>query len=354
VDTLKRLAAIILLCLIMTGGCAAEPPKVDTPPGDLQNEKLRQEIRQLQLANGDAESFWHAALAQLPWFTVILGVITLGLGWQKQMTDQKIQRREYLDQQERDRQTKVETDFTRTVGNLGADSESLQAGAAALLPVYIRDRDTVPNSLLLPVIVANLRVTRTPVVRDLLLKALREYIHQANALEPEQVYEVDLSGADLTGLALTGLSTQNFTFTLRECKIWKGRMAGLELWKLSAERADFSEASFRDANLGQAKLTHLIAHEAAFDGARMMSAELRGSDLRHSTFRNCSLQSAHFDKADLRGCRFENSNLSDTYFNDTRLDPEVIRSIRKTSSWQRAHFDQSVKASLQAISVATP
>ena len=360
---MRRLSLIALLIVALCG-CSSPvhtrtvaPSVLSTEAGSgLTDEKARQEIIKLEEDNSAQDSWRRQLLDQLPAVTVLVAILTFATSWSRQRRDAARQRT--LDRQDRlkEVQQSIDVEFSTTVTNLASSSESLQAGAAALLPIYLRDRNLSYCELVYAVIVANLRVGTSPAVHYFLVGGLESSIRRLLELSAEagSVFAVDLSQLDCHGVNLSNSNFRPGGIRAKEADLSDGEFMNADLWKLSAPGLCAERGSFQQANLGQASLAQGKFFMANFNGARMTSANLRQADVRHALFRGASLQSAHFDGADLRGARFEGAKLSDTYFIGAQLDAGTIASFSTCLDWNRAHFDPAVLATIQTLAATNP
>ena len=61
------------------------------------------------------------------------------------------------------------------------------------------------------------------------------------------------------------------------------------------------------------------------------------------------MQSAHLERANLSGAKFEQADLNDTFFRGASFNAQTLKNIIKAFNWQKAHFDEDVKAKLEEL-----
>ena len=348
--------AVGALLLMVTASSRHTLPRLDaavtpspTPSSStyLQNEKLQQQIRQLEISNEDASNVWHYLIVLAPTAAAFAAILTFSLGWSTQRNESKRQKEKELDQRTSESIREFDGRFASVVTNLGSDSVSLQASAASTLPIFLAPRYRDFGSHIIRVVSANLRFPRDKIVLDLLIDVLGSairYQYPANA-EEEPADGVDLTDTQSPGLNITRAKLRG-KFVADGANLSRGRMDGTDLWKAELRRATLAHASLRQANLGQARLDGADISHAIFHGCPASSVSLRGADGRFAQFQGAHLQSAHLDGADLRGARFEGADLADCYFLQAKLDTGALTSILKSNRWRSAHFEPDVRARL--------
>ena len=154
---------------------APKPSPTRTPrpsASQLQNEKLIQEIRQLEISNQNASSPWRYWIILAPTLAGVAAILTFGLGWSTQQSQSRRQRDQDRVQREAESIREFDSRFASVVSNLGSDSASLQASAASVLAVFLDARYIQFRGHIIRVASANLRLRRSTVVRDLLVDVL--------------------------------------------------------------------------------------------------------------------------------------------------------------------------------------
>jgi hypothetical protein len=335
----------------------SKPLPTHTPrptSSELENEKLIQEIRQLEISNQNQSNPWRYWVILAPTLVGIAAILTFGLGWWTQRSESKRQREKDRVERENENIREFDSRFASVVSNLGSDSVSLQVSAAAILAIFLDDRYTRFKDHIIRVACANLRVGRSTVVRDLLVDVLGVALKGRYGADSIQSpgERIDVSDADLHGFNVVNARLRDAFFAERT-DLTLSNLDSCDLWKSNLRQAILAEASLRHANLGQARLDQATLVHARFGGCRATSASFRGADARFAMFQGASLQSAHFEDSDLRGARFDGANLADCYFWRAKLDAEALRSMLKGLRWRSAHFDAPVQEQLLAYMLSS-
>lgn len=348
-------------------GTTPGPAPSVTSSADLQNEKLEQQIRQLELSNEDASSPWRYVIALAPTLAALAAILTFGRGWATQRSESRRQKERDLIQREseqsesrrqnerdliqRESESIREFDarFATVVSNLGSDSIARQAGAAATLPLFLAPRYAEFRNHIIRIAIANLRLSRDEIVHNLLVDVLGAAIRAQYVTDEQSAGEaaVNLAETRLRGLNVTGARMPEKLMADRADLI-NGLFDDGNFWKAELRAATLTGASFRRAGLGQAKLDGADVSYAVFRACQIASAWLRKIDGRYAMFEGAFLQSAHFEEADLRGARFAGADLADCYFLRAQLDTGALQSILKSKRWRTAHFDPEVREWLLA------
>ena len=342
------------------GSFAGAPAAIAAaPPQQLERQKLRQEIRQLKIANDQATSWRQAVLDWVPVITVVVAILGVVLPVTKEIRAQRLQRKAELEQREIEADPRFQDLFATAVANLGADKESVQVSAVVALQSFLAAEYERFHEQLFYVLCANLGVKHSPLVNRFLVRAFAQAVRLRRHVEGEEPLDlarcemprIDLQDIDLTGVDIAFANLEHAN--LRDATLFRAR--GI--------RVKLAHATLTDAILDEARLHGLDAPGAHFHRAHLIAAELRSTkgkkakvaDLRGAEFFGARLQGGHFDGADLRGARFDNANLADTYFVGATLDDSALRSILNAAgakgepSWLAAHFDPNVAEKLQEI-----
>jgi uncharacterized protein YjbI with pentapeptide repeats len=331
----------VLLCAGVSSARAVQAPPVRT---ELENRKLRAEIRKLELENARSDSLREDILAWAPFVTVLVAVAGLVV---PVLRETRANRR----QRERELEQRFDEQFAQAISNLGSDKDAVRVSAAVALAGFLRPRYLQFHEDVYRVLCANLGADHSEFVNRFLVRAFAQAarMHVAEARRTGTPAEldlvrcnlgrVDLSGLDLTGadVAFADLRHANLT----SCVLDRARG-----YEVGLEKARLSRSSLREVRFHKAR-----APEAQFHESTMTSAELRGADLERAQFQQARLQGAHFDDAKLRGARFDQANVADTFFRGADLDDAALRSLLNTegATWTKAHFDPERLARLQQL-----
>ncbi len=347
-----------VLLLIVTGyslhaasraQTANAPNPAATSSAILQNEKLIQQIRQLQISNEDASSPWRYIIALAPTLAALAAILTFGLGWSTQRSESKRQKEKEFIQRTSENIREFDSRFASVVTNLASDSVFRQASAASTLPIFLAPRYQDFSTHIIRVVSANLRLPHDKIVLDLLVDVLGAAIKSQYATTGDEDPDdkVNLTDTYVRGLNITGARMRGKLVADR-ADFTKSQLDYSDLWKAELREATLTRASLRRANLGQARLDRANVSYAVFHGCLATSASLRGTDGRFAQFRGAHLQSAHLEGADLRGARFEGADLADCYFVHAKLDAGALQSIMSSQRWRLAHFDPDIRSQLLA------
>ncbi len=367
----KTLVAALLVALALPSIGAAAAAGVQEAPVDrvaqqLERQKLREEIRKLQLENRNERgvrgffSSYSGSLTALLTVLVAIGGLMLTV---RQQTRERV-RQQDQDRQQRDRdreQRDVESSrhlderFTSILTDLGATSEAVQAGAAISLLSFLRPEHAAYHRQIRLAALANLKVAHPPAVTRILTHVLEGAFRTADALETverdlsrAELERIDLSELDLTeaDLAFANLRSAN----LNNAILTRARGFGVELEnaRLSGDKTDLEAARLREAK----------GAGALFHNARLVSAHFERAILPGAEFQGAQLQAAHFEGADLRGAKFERAILSDTRFvsreeGKAQLDESALRSISRAIDWEKAHFAPEHKQRVRELRART-
>jgi uncharacterized protein YjbI with pentapeptide repeats len=366
------LAAIGLL--IFLGLLLTNPPWNTSPlPGEaarlgglhgdaLDEEKVRQEVIQLDLANATAASPWGIVLAFVPLASALLGGLAILATVWKQISERSDQLRQDREERERDHQRQFADSFKTTVENLAADKPSLRASAAATLSTFLRPEYAEFRDEVLLVALAKSKegmeddaaVARL-IVRSVEL-ALRARLPTMAA--EDRRYFLDFSRCRLQRIDLSGLDLSSADIGFADLS--DATLTGVNLfrargYKVRLEGARIGASDQRPADLREARLRGAIAPGASFHRARCVSIRLEEADLREAEFYGAQLQEAHFDSAILTGAKFDKANLNNALFRGATFDDAALRSIATGADhWREAHFDPAVRARLDELGGPRP
>lgn len=202
--------------------------------------------------------------------------------------------------------------------------------------------------------------TATPIISERTLK--RADLVALDGTGKHHLIDCDLDEADLARLDLTGWSFERCSLrhtdlsgaklgrsTWRGCKAPFANLIGADLEEAHISACDFNNASFRRANIGQARIVstrmtgadlHMVRgmdftfEEVLLIGARlpglsfrkeklvrldMAQAELTKADFRGAVFEGCSLREANLDGAQFSGADLRGADLGGLQLEDARV-----------------------------------
>jgi hypothetical protein len=338
-----RILALAGLVLALTSSTALAQPE----PSPLEQEKLRQEIRQLELEN-EAKSGLRGFVGS--YGAVLTGLAALGTVI---VALANLARQRALDRRQREQEVAQQLDerFATTVANLGDDSVALQAGAAVSLLSFLRPEQREFHRQVRLVALANLKVREPGPVATLLVRVLGDALRTD---EPVQRDELDFADAELAGIDLTGLDLRQAVLrkaNLRDARLGDADLRGVKAYRV---RLDGAYVGGQGANLAEADLDGAIAVNAVFSGAAMNAVKLRGATLTGARFEGARLQSAHFERAQLEKARFKAADVNDAFFGDAVLDEAALRELGRALNTEKAHFSPEALARLRELSPARP
>ena len=316
----------------------------------LQEEKLRQEIRKLRLENDKADSIWGQLLSLGTLLTALATVTGACVTFWKYIDERS--RQQTLDRQQRETESlrRLDEKFTAVVGNLGAESSSIQASAAVSIISFLKPEYQSFHEQAFMILQANLKIDHPEAVKDLLEAAFEKALHLRvqSAQEKGQPLKPDLSRIYLVRADLSGgldLTEADLGFAqLRGANLTEANLFRVRGMEVNLEKARLSRA-----NLSEARLRKAHCQAAQFHEANLVAVDLKEADLRKVQFFQARLQSAHLEQADLTGAKFEEAELNDTYFIGAKMDGNTLKSIFKAKNWQKAHFDEAVKGKLEEM-----
>lgn len=356
---LKRPWTVVLLgmlglCVAFTSAAQAQSRQ------QLENQKLSEEVRQLQIANERSDSTREDILDYAPFITILVALLGAGVPLWKEARERRRQREEALEQQVAEfRQTQLETQrhfedqFAAAIANLDTEkSEAVRVSAAISLGFFVSSEYAQFRDKVFPVLCANLTVKQPRTVNRFLVQAfekalalkLAEDLPEGKKREPQDLARCHLDHAKFSGLDLT---EADLGFTHLRC----ADLTGCNLERARGYEVHIEKARLSRSTLSEARLQKARGEEAQFHDATMHSVKLREATLPKAEFFGAKLQEAHFDKADLRGATFDQANVTEAYFREAQLDEAALKSLLNASgrSWEKAHFDPDVSATLERL-----
>lgn len=346
----------------------------------LTKDKLAQEVRQLQLSNGDSTGLEHNLLSWAPFAAAIGGIVTVGATLWKQSTDLATSRQQLVDEQQAQREATThwqatfiedqhnvrvqqETDSLRrfdgnlaaAITNLGSPSVSLQVNAAAALSTYLKPQYAEFHSDLLLVVAANLQLRPDPAVARVLgsdLERLLRLLLAAGAFGPAtRATELDLSRASLARVDLTQLDLSSIVVDVAFADMKEARLEGATLIRLRGREVDLTKAYASRAILTEARLDGANLTQAMLHETNLVSATLKDANLSGAKLQRAKLQEAHFERANLTGANFTKADINNAYFAGAVFDNASLRSIAHGALHWRGneHFDPITRAKLEEL-----
>jgi uncharacterized protein YjbI with pentapeptide repeats len=345
----------------------------------LEDEKLRQEVLNLQQDR--------SVIGDLgPWITAAVAVVGVLLTWLKQLADTRQQQRENARQQEADRraskagrkeearqreldrqqqqaameqreaesQRRLQESFSTVAVNLGSNSPSIQASAAASILSFLRPEHSAFHEQVFLLVLANLKVDHDPEVNKLLVRVFERALRlQLQAGTLDRSLALDLTRARLETVDLVGLDLSDADIAFANLRY--GNLRGAKLRRLRGYDVHLEKASLSGAEtiLEEARLRKAHCAEAQFHDANLVSARLEEADLTGAEFQRARLQSAHLDETVLIGTRFEEADLNDAFLRRLRdVDEAALRSLSRAKNWRGAHFDPEIRERLEGLSLS--
>jgi len=348
----------------------------------LQNEKLRQEVRQLQISNAQDSSPLHSALAWAPFVTALGAIAAVAATLWKQTSDLAAARTQLHDdhektrvaneqwqqrfledqrssrqQQEEESLRRFDANLSTVITNLGATSKTLQVNAAASVGTYIKPRYAEFHSDLLLVVAANLRLRPSAavarVLRSDLERLLRLVFADPEAYGDDLPRELDLTRASLQRLDVSAVDFRGVVVDVAFADMSDARLAEAKLFRMRGREARLERAYCSRAALGEARLDGAFCRNVVLHNATLVSASMKHADLRGAQFQEASMQEAHLEGANLVGADFTKANLANTFFRGAQFDSAALRSIaRGALRWRdNNNFDDAARQILERESV---
>jgi uncharacterized protein YjbI with pentapeptide repeats len=352
----------MLVAMLIGSTASAATPRTKE---QLELEKLRQEVRKLELENDRAGSTREAVLAWAPFVTVFVAVFGVAVPVLREVRQQRRQRQSELEQRAVEERRRFDDLFAQAVGNLGAETEAVRVSGAVTLHNFLRPEYEDFHEQVYSVLCANLAVDHTRLVNRFIVrgfeKALRLHL-SAQANEGERP-SIDLARCRLPRAELDGLELAQVDIAFAVLR--EASLRGTNLFRARGFEVDLAKARLTDAKLGEARLHGAVCRGAHFHNARLVSAEFRETrkqpaDLTSAEFFGARLQGAHFDGAVLRGARFDNANLADARFPGAVFDEVALRGILASEqvdgepTWRKAYFDDHIRQALETRRLRSP
>ena len=344
----------------------------------LQQEKLRQEILQLEISNNQASGPQRTLLAWAPFVTALGAIAAVGATLWRQTTDldaartqlgtehEKTRigneqwREQFLEDQTKNRQQgeqeslrRFDTSLTSVISNLGSGSETLQVNAAAALATFLKPRYAVFHEDLLVVLAANLRLRPTEavarVLRSDLERLLRLMLRDPTSYGDAMPGELDLSRASLRRFDVTGVNFGTLVMDVAFADLSQARLADARLFRLRGREVVLERAYCSRSNLGEARLDGANCRGVVLHDANLISASLKDADLTGAQLQGASLQEAHFERSNLRGADFTGCDVANAFFRGASFDKVSIRTMARGSKrWRNnRNFDDETRQAVE-------
>ena len=314
---------------------------------DLEIEKLRQEIRQLDIENSNLTSPWQTVSSIAAVITVIVALVGVFVTIWKQFLERQRDR----EQREAESRRRLDEKFSSIITDIGSENSSLKVSAAVSLITYLRNEYAEFHEQVYLVLLANLKIIQELQLNRLLIQCFERAIrimlktkHDIN----EELF-LDLTSTNLYYIDLSGLNLSNVDIAFADLEL--ADLKSTNLFRVKGYDVNLEKAKLTGAYLNEARLYKASLENAHLHGANLVSSNLKKSNLRGAQFFEAKLQAAHLENADLSGARFEKADLNDTYFYGAEIPDETLKSIRKAYHWEKAHFDVETRKRLDEIIV---
>lgn len=357
-------------------------------PAQLQDEKVRQEIRQLQISNAQSGGLQHALLAWAPFVTALGAITAVGATLWKQAADleaartqlsgehektrvenkqwqQRLleDRRTALAQEEAESLRRFDANLSTVITNLGSASKTLQVNAAAALATYLKPGYVGFHADLLVVLAANLQLQPTNAVARILgsdlERLLRLMFGNPAHYGDDLPRELDLARASLQRLDVSDVNFGSVVVDVAFADLSEARLAGAKLFRMRGREVILEHAYCSRARLGEARLDGAKCKRAVMHEVNLVSATLKHADLSGVEFKQAFMQEAHLDGANLVGADFTEADLANTYFRGAMFDEVALRSIaRRAKRWRdnnnkNKNFDDEIWQALLVLGDGT-
>jgi len=306
---------------------------------ELENEKLRQEVMQLQIETDSLNSPWRTISSYATLITAVVAVAGIFVTIWKQISERQRDR----EQREAESRRRLDEKFSSIVSDIGSENPSLQVSAVVSLMTFLRPEYLEFQEQVYLILLANLKIKSGLQVTRLQIQAFEKVltlILQAPR-DPTKPLELDFSNMNLYHTNLSGLDLSNADLGFADLRL--ANLIGTNLFRakgieVNLEKARLTKANLNEARFAKANLAHAHLHEVNLVAANLKEANLNGTE-----FFRAKLQSAHLEDADITGARFEKAYLQDAYFKGVKFNLTTLRSIGKAFNWEDAHFDDGIK-----------
>ncbi len=312
---------------------------------ELESEKLRQEIRQLEIENNRLNSPWQTVSSYATLLTAIVAVAGVFITIWKQFLERQRDR----EQRETESKRRFDEEFSSIIANIGSENTSLQVSATISLMTFLRDEYVAFHEQVYLVLLANLKVKHKLQINRLLIQAFEKAfrLKVASLAGKGNLDGFDLTNAHLYRINLEGMDLRNVDIAFAEMELANLEKTNLD--RVKGYKTNLKKAQFTDASLVEARLAKATLEDAHFHRVNLVSSNLKDTNLRCAQFFQAKLQSAHLENADLSGARFEEADLNNTYFYGATFNLLALKSICKAYNWEKAHYDDDILLKLNEI-----
>ncbi|TCV82915.1 pentapeptide repeat-containing protein [Sulfurirhabdus autotrophica] len=303
----------------------------------LQNHKLQQEIRELELKNDELAS-WRGKYGSLVTILVALG--TLGATAFKSLSEYQKNREEREDENQR----RSDERFSATVEKLASSASmpTMMTAATSIL-VFLKPEYPHLHEQVFRVILAALKVDELP---NPVKKILVHGFEKAISVNLDS-WKLEAIGLDWAGSYLKRINLKNVDLSEVDIAFSDLQYANLSksrLYRSKGKNVHLENARLSGCNLQEARFQDAYLNDANLHDANLVSARLERADLRGAQFNRASLQEAHFDDANLLGACFVQANLKNTHFCGALFNESALKTVLNSynNTWQKAVFDEDV------------
>lgn len=370
---MKRLLITLALAAVFGGSCPTAIASAPSGSSSLQQEKLREEIKQLQLSNQGQEGlsgFIRAYGGMLTGLGAVIGALLAVRKYSNQRKDERKaeqnQREKDMEQQKIDAELRADEAFTRVIAGLATEKPYERVAAAAGLwtftePAYEKywpqiyrlalanlklGGDDETSRQLVDVFTTVLKLLPAP--HEIDTDFSRAYLARADLSGLRDASETkDVDGESTTLKSASNGKSANNSKSLRGFDFSSANLSDADLRNSDLTGATGTEVDIRRARLSgpSASLETVRFQKARADGAifqqgRLVNAHFEYAELTNAQFQQARLQGAHFENASLHGARFEEADIADARFTGATLDVVALGSILDAKRWQGAHFSQ--------------
>jgi uncharacterized protein YjbI with pentapeptide repeats len=290
---------------------------------ELQVEKLRQEVLNIQLENNNMTSSWQRLSSIATMGTVSVALIGTFITIWKQL----VERQKDREQRKAESKRRLDEKFSAIVKDLGSENKSLKVSAIVSMMTFLRDEYSEYHEQVYLILLSNLKIKQDKECNRMLVqvfeKAVRMYRRQVEKFGEEN--HLDIKDTCLYSIDLAGLDLSYIDFAWADLRYANFRNS--DLYRAQGRNAILDNASFTGARIREARLMDAQLQNAHFHDTKLHSSNLKRTNFKNAQFFRAELQSAHFENSDLRGATFKQANLDDTYFYGASISSDTLKSI---------------------------